>query len=208
MNIPNNLLKRYLRNVYFFCGTACGGKTTISKAFAKKHDFLWLAEDTLNELMEEAAEPNHQTAWRSRPADWETYFNRPHEEYHRWLTECGNEMLPLVILELIRLSANAKVAVDMVGMPPKIAMELTEPERIAFLVATPERVTREYYDRPGHRAVYECIMGLRDPEAALANTNKTLAHGTRLLLDELYQSGLFYVMRDDESTVEKTLASV
>ena len=25
MNIANNLLKHYLRNVYFFCGTACGG---------------------------------------------------------------------------------------------------------------------------------------------------------------------------------------
>ena len=33
MNIPNNILKHYLRNVSFFCGTACGGKTTISKAY-------------------------------------------------------------------------------------------------------------------------------------------------------------------------------
>ena len=29
MNIANNILRRNLQNVYFFIGTACGGKTTM-----------------------------------------------------------------------------------------------------------------------------------------------------------------------------------
>ncbi len=208
MNIANNILKHYLQNVLFFCGTACGGKTTISKAFAEKHGLIWLDEDTLNKQMAHIAEPAYQPAWCSRPTDWEVYFNRPYKEYHQWLSDCSDEMLPMELLELIRLSANQKVAVDMYNMPPRLAMELTEPNRIVFLVTTPERVVRDYYDRPGHRAIYDCIMGLRDPEAALTNCNKMLIHGNQLFLDELYTSGLFYIMRDDTSTVENTLMLV
>ena len=208
MNIPNNPLKHYLRNVYFFCGTACGGKTTISKAFAEKHDFFWLDEETLNEQMNTVAQPENQPAWCSRPTDWEVYFNRPYKEYHQWLSDCGDEMLPMELLELIRLSADQKVAVDMYNMPPETAPRLTEPNRIVFLVTTPERVVRDYYNRPSHREIYDCIMGLRDPEAALENCNKMLAYGNQLYLDELFRSGLFYIMRDDDSTVENTLAQV
>ena len=208
MNIANNLLKHYLRNVYFFCGTACGGKTTISKAFADRHGLVWLDEDTLNKQMADIAEPGHQPAWCSRPTDWEAYFNRPYKEYHQWLSDCGDEMLPMELLELTRLSADRQVAVDMYNMPPKIALDLTEPNRIVFLVTTPERVVRDYYDRPGHREIYDCIMSLRDPVASLENCNKMLMYGNQLYLDELYESGLFFIMRDDSSTVEKTLMHV
>jgi len=206
--IASNILKHYLKNVYFFCGTACGGKTTISKAFAQKHGFIWLDEDTLNKQMAAIADPEYQPAWCSRPIDWEVYFNRPYKEYHHWLSDCGDEMLPMELLELIRLSADQKVAVDMYNMPPKMALELTETNRIVFLVTTPERVIRDYYNRPGHREIYDCIMNLRDPEAALENCNKMLVYGNQLFLDELNQSGLFFIMRDDNSTIKDTLALV
>lgn len=208
MNIPSNILKHYLRNVYFFCGTACGGKTTISKAFAEKHSLFRLDEDTLNKRMADIAKPEYQPAWCSRPTDWEVYFNRPYKEYHRWLSDCGDEMLPMELLELIQLSADRQVVVDMYNMPPSVALEWTEPNRIVYLITTPERVERDYFNRPGHREIYDCIMGLRDPEAALANCKKMLTYGNHLFLEALYQSGLFYIMRDDNSTIEKTLMSV
>lgn len=37
MIIQDNVLKEYLKNVYFISGTPCGGKTTISRALARKH---------------------------------------------------------------------------------------------------------------------------------------------------------------------------
>jgi hypothetical protein len=77
-----------------------------------------------------------------------------------------------------------------------------------FLATTPERVVRDYYNRPGHREIYDCIMGLRNPEATLENCNNMLAYGTQLFLDELYESGLFYIIRDDDSTIENTLSLV
>ena len=208
MNIPNNILKHYLQNVYFFCGTACGGKTTISKAFADKHDMMWLSEESLNKKMADIADPAHQPAWCSRPADWETYFNRPFKEYHQWLSDCGKEMLSLELIELIGGSANRKIAADIYNMPPKMVLEFTEPNRVVFLAAASDRVVRDYFNRPGHTAIYDCIMRLGNPRAALENCYKTLTYGNQIFLDELYQSGLYYIMRDENSTVEDTLALV
>lgn len=37
MIFQDNILKEYLRNVYFISGTPCGGKTTISKAIEAKY---------------------------------------------------------------------------------------------------------------------------------------------------------------------------
>lgn len=39
MKIENNIIKHHLKNVYFIGGTACGGKTTISKVLAEKYGF-------------------------------------------------------------------------------------------------------------------------------------------------------------------------
>lgn len=40
MIFQDNVLKEYLKNVYFITGTPCGGKTTISRTLAKRHDFV------------------------------------------------------------------------------------------------------------------------------------------------------------------------
>jgi hypothetical protein len=158
--------------------------------------------------MRQLAEPAYQSAWCARPTDWETYFRRPYKEFWQWLQDCAAENLQLALLELVRLSARETVAVDLYNMPPGLAMQLTQPDHIVFLVAQPRRVVREYYDRPGHREIYDCIMALRDPEAALANTNQMLEYGARLYWDELLQTGLPYILRGDDSTVERTLALV
>lgn len=36
MIFQDNVIKEYLKNVYFITGTPCGGKTTISRELAKR----------------------------------------------------------------------------------------------------------------------------------------------------------------------------
>lgn len=40
MIFQNNVVREYLKNVYFITGTPCGGKTTISRELGKRHDIL------------------------------------------------------------------------------------------------------------------------------------------------------------------------
>ena len=39
MIFQDNVMKEYLKNVYFITGTPCGGKTTLSHALAQKYGF-------------------------------------------------------------------------------------------------------------------------------------------------------------------------
>ena len=40
MIFQDNIIKQYLKNVYFIAGTPCGGKTTVSRALAKKYGIM------------------------------------------------------------------------------------------------------------------------------------------------------------------------
>ena len=39
MIFQDNVIKEYLKNVYFITGTPCGGKTTVSRVLAEKYGF-------------------------------------------------------------------------------------------------------------------------------------------------------------------------
>mgnify|MGYP000155241385 CR=1 FL=1 len=42
MIFQDNVIKEYLKNVYFITGTPCGGKTTVSRALAESMDLNYL----------------------------------------------------------------------------------------------------------------------------------------------------------------------
>ena len=123
------------------------------------------------------------------------------------MQDCCRELLQLSLIELVKLSTNQTVAVD-IPIPVQTVCELAEPKHVIFLVTTPERVSQDYYNRPGHKEIYDCIMSLSNPQKSLANTNKMLEYSTQVFLDELFNSKMFYIMRDNNSTIECTLAMV
>ncbi len=207
MKIANNILRYYLRNVYFLCGTACGGKTTLSKALAQKHGLLLYEENATYAISKLIADRQNQPAQCTHFPSWEFYFNRPYQQYHQWLQEVAEEQLPVALIELIKLAEHQRVVADM-HMPVQTALSISERERIVFLVAEPDLVVKDYYHRPDHKDFYDCIMALPEPEKALCNISKMLKYGTEMFLKELYQSDVFYLLRDETSTIENRLQRV
>lgn len=45
MNIEDNILKSYLKNVIFISGLACGGKSTMAKALADKYGLFYIKKN-------------------------------------------------------------------------------------------------------------------------------------------------------------------
>ena len=45
MKIENNILKHYLKNVYFITGTAYAGKSTTVKMLAERYDMICCGEN-------------------------------------------------------------------------------------------------------------------------------------------------------------------
>ena len=62
MKIANNIIKEYLKNVYFIAGTPCGGKTTIARALGEKYNIPVYDVDEIFEKHQRISDSKHQPA--------------------------------------------------------------------------------------------------------------------------------------------------
>ncbi len=211
MNIQNNILKRALKNVYFLAGTACGGKTTMSKEISKKYGFIHFNDNWHEENFKDwqsLFDSNYQpfSSARHNVTDWEAYFGRSVEEFLIVKNSRSDyaEYLEFAVIELIRLSQHNKVIAD-ICFPLDLLVELSDYSRIACLLAPAEMVIRDYYDRDDHREFIECIMSLSEPEKKLETQNELFRIGVKKEFDVVKRYNLFNIVRNEESTIPNTL---
>lgn len=204
MNIADNILKHHLRNVYVITGHACGGKTTASRYLAEKYGLILLDWDAQFPEYQALADPRHQPAMsrRTQFTSWEEYFMRPPAEYAAWLNATMREQEEMVIAHLIRLSGQAgdrKIIVD--GFfDVQTLKRISDYSRVVFLLASEEVVRREYFNRECKRDMHACIMGLKDPEAALENVFRTILYGAEESEREIRESGFKWFKRERTGT--------
>ena len=213
MKIANNLLKRNLKNVYFLGGTACGGKTTMGKAIAEKYGIVHFDDnyhhghyDIFRNLWEAKYQPHSVRMRDIRAKSWEDYFARL-ANGEDILDKATLEHLEFILLELVKLSQNQKVVADL-HLPTDLAKEISDYNKVAFLITSPENVVKGYYRRDDHSDIYDLIMSLDDPQTSLDNLHKAMYDGTKRDGEKIKESGCYYIMRDENSTVEKTLAQL
>ena len=74
MIFQDNVIKEYLKNVYFISGTPCGGKTTISRALAKKHSLLVYDIDEHFKRHQQISSPIFQPSMNKVFKDADAFF--------------------------------------------------------------------------------------------------------------------------------------
>ena len=214
MNIANNILKHSLKSVFFLVGTACGGKTTMANELSKKYGFIHF-NDNWNEgnfkvwqsVIDEKYQPNSA---KREEIDWEKYFSRSVEEFLADKNDShgANEQLEFSIIELVKLSQTDKVIADVWIEDFDFLMEISDYNRIACLLAPGELIIRDYYMRDDHKDFTKCIQSLTDPERKFETQNELFRVGAKEMAEKAKKCGLFSIMRDEESTVEDTLAAL
>ena len=211
MNIAENILKHNLQNVYFLTGTACGGKTTASKALCEKYGFIHFNdnwhEDSFK-IWQSIIDKKYQkrASKRQEVTDWEAHFGRSIEEFLAEGDYNGyDEYLEYAIIELIKLSQNNKVVADVL-VPMKLLVEISDYNRIACLLAKPELVTCENYGkREDHREFLECLLSLKEPEKKIAVQDELFRIGVESIYEDVKKYNIFNIIRTEDSTVENTL---
>jgi hypothetical protein len=210
MNISENILKHNLRNVYFLTGSPCGGKTTMCRALAEKYGFTFFNSNHREPgfaSWTEICQSDYQPVSSARTDDWERFFNRSTEEYVVWLDAAIAEYSEYVMIELIKLAQTHTVVTD-IDLPVPLLKQITSHKRVACMLTTPDLVVRDFYQRKDHRDIYDCIMSLRDPQKALENNKAVLRHVCERANEEARRAGWFCIFRDEDSTVEKSLAQL
>lgn len=212
MNIANNILKRSLQNVYFFVGTACGGKTTMGRKLAEKYGFTYFS-DNWNEpnwkvwesIIDEKYQPHSHNG--GKPMSNEEYFGRSVEEFlaDKRGSQATKESIEFSIVEIIKLAQHNTVVADIWIEDFDFLLEISDYNRIACLLAPGELIIRDYYQRDDHIAFTRAIQSLENPEQKFEVQNELFRIGAKKMAEQAKKYSLFSIMRSEESTVENTL---
>ncbi len=135
MKIENNVLKHYLKNVYFITGTAYAGKSTAVKMLAEKYGMVLCGENYHMAVSDSVATPETypDLCYNKSLTDWADFVTRTPEEYERWIYSVGREAAEFEIAELISISKDKKVIVD-TNIPLDVLKEISDYNRVAVML--------------------------------------------------------------------------
>lgn len=207
MIFQDNVIKEYLKNVYFISGTPCGGKTTISRELAKRHKVLVYDMDEQFENHQKISNSAFQPSMNKVFKDADEFFGRTVAEYKKWLIDNTREQLDFILFDLIRLSQNQLVLCDC-HLTVEEAEKFTEASRIVFLIKEPSNLVDDYCNRPDHQGFSEFINSASDTEKAKAICNATLKSLNEKKCIDIKNSDYYWIERTPKSTVDETVEKV
>lgn len=207
MLFQDNILKEYLKNVYFVTGTPTGGKTTISRALGEKYGIQVYDIDEMFPTHQMMSDPEHQPSMNKDFADADEFFGRSVEEYRNWLITNTREQLDFVLLDLIRLSKDKKIICDC-HLTMEQAAILSDPSRVVFMIKEPTALVDDYCNRPDHQGFNEFIHSATDFESAKRTCNETLRSLNADNYVKIKESKYFWLERDTNRSVEDTVSIV
>ncbi|MCR4648251.1 MAG: ATP-binding protein [Lachnospiraceae bacterium] len=207
MIFQDNIIKEYLKNVYFITGTACGGKTTLTKALVKKYNLPVYVIDERFEEHQAISDSIHQPNMNRQFKDADEFFGRSVEEYKKWLLENGREQLDFILLDLIRLSQNQIYLCD-IHCADEEVMKFSDPSRVVFMLKYPEAIVDEYSNRPDHKPFHDFLHSATDYEKAKATCNETLYSLNIDFYNFVKNSDYFWLERDNNRSVDETVEIV
>lgn len=207
MIFQDNIIKQYLKNVYFITGTPCGGKTTISRELGKKYNVPVYDVDEKFPIHQHMSEKAYQPAMNQKFNNADEFFGRSVEEYRDWLISNTREQLDFVILDLIRLSENGIVLCDC-HLTIEEAELITEPSNIVFMLKNPSDLVDDYCNRPDHQDFSDFIHSSSDFEKAKATCNETLRSLNEKRYHDIKRSNYFWLEREVGRSIEETVKLV
>lgn len=214
MKIENNILKHYLKNVYFITGTAYAGKSTTVRMLADRYDMVFCGENYHSKVSDIVATPDVQPdiCYLKGLADFKDFVLRSPEEYERWMFSAGREAAEFEVAELLSISRDRKVIAD-TNIPIDVLKEISDHHHVAVMLSPQSMSVERFFDRsdPEKRFILNVIESCENPEAAMENYRRGLALiNSQKHYDEYVNSGFFTVVRQDtkEDTREEVCDAI
>lgn len=201
MKIENNILKHYLKNVYFITGTAYAGKSTTVKMLAERYDMVFCGENYHSKVSDAVATPDAQPdiCFLKTLTDWKEFVTRTPEEYERWIYSTSKEAAEFEVAELISISQDRKVIVD-TNIPVGILKEISNYNHVAVMLSPLSMSVDRFFDRsdPEKQFLLNVIESCEDSKMVMENYRQglELINGQKHY-DEYANSGFFTVVRQD-----------
>lgn len=201
MKIENNVLKHYLKNVYFITGTAYAGKSTAAKMLSERYGMQLCGENYHMAVSDAVATPqtHPDLCYNKQLTDWRDFVKRSPEEYERWIYAVGREAAEFEVAELIARATKGKVIVD-TNIPLDILKEISDYDHVAVMLSPQSMSVQRFFDRsdPDKQFLLGVIESCEDPLAVMENYRQGLALVNSQAHYRAYaESGFFTLVREE-----------
>jgi len=199
-------------NIYFFNGTAYAGKSTMVRLLAEKHGGIACGENYHDALLAELDSREFPCLTYTRDLqDWHDFVRRTPDEYEAWVKGVTKECERLELRILAELSAQGKPIFVDTNISLDTLREISDRDHVLIMLADPDISVKRFFERPDREKqfLYRLMMEESDPQAALENFRQCLSRiNSRENYEEFLNSGFRVILRDENRTVEETLALV
>jgi len=204
IEIESNILRYYLRNVYFINGTAYAGKSTMAAMLAKKYGMVHCGENYHLKNCDKFVTPEYQPfiGYFQTMKSWQEYINRTPDEYVKWIDGSSCEAAQIEIAELLRIPDGKKAIVD-TNIPLEVLRELSDYHHVAVMLSPQSMSIDRFFDRSDDEKQFllEQIHLSENPEKTMDNFKKCLAGVNSMeRYNEFLNSGFFTIIREETTT--------
>lgn len=214
IQISDNIIRHYLRNVYFINGHSYAGKSTMVKMLAERYDMLTCGENYHDAFPREKLSRWKQPglSYFDTMSGWEEWLNLTPEEHWNWTDHVSQECIEIEIMELVGLSASGKKVIVDTNIPPDVLREISDYNHVAIMLCDPPDIcATRFFDRddPDKKFMMDQIKLCRDPDATLKNFNSWALYHPPTEID-WYHTGFFTYTRSDfeNDTREEMIAAL
>ena len=199
-------------NAYFINGTAYAGKSTMVKLLAQRHGGI-ACEENYHDAYPDKLDPAEFPCltYTRDLKDWRDFVRRSPEEYEAWYDGVTKECEVLELRMLPGICRQGKPLFVDTNISPETLRTVAAPGHVLIMLADPEISVRRFFDRPDREKqfLYRLLLDEPDPETAMENYRRGLMRiNSPARFDRFLHSGFPVLLRDEDRTVEETLALV
>lgn len=207
MKIENNIIKENLKNVYFVCGNACAGKTTMARMLAEKHNFVLYDMDEMYHAHRAIANSVNQPDTCYHGKNFHEQWTRSIEEQARWNMNSLKEQSEMVFIDLMKRSENQTIVADVL-FSPDYSFDIVDYNHLIFLTVDKKAIRETYFNRPEKREFYEFVKQQELADLYFENIFRSLELTNELEQEAMKKSGLFMLQRTKDLPKEQMLYEI
>lgn len=214
IQISNNLIRHYLRNVYFITGHSYAGKSTMVRMLSERYGMIHCGENFNDAFPREKLDRWKQPGlcYFDTMSGWTEWLNQTPEEHFRWTSQVGRECVEIEILELVKRAASGQKVIVDTNIPVEVLRAISDYDHVAIMLCDPPDITaKKFFDRddPDKKFMMDRIKECPDPEATLANFRAWFTYHPPEETDWAH-TGFFSLTRSDfeNDTREEMLAAL
>ena len=200
----------YFENAYFVIGCAYAGKSTLVKELAKKFNGLACEENYHDNYPGELDSKEFPCLTYTRDLeDWHDFIRRSPQEYKAWIDGVKKECETIELRMLPEICSQGKPVFVDTNISIETLRKIAPANHTLVMLADSQISVRRFFDRPDaeKQFLYQLIMEEPDPEKAMENYRQGLELiNSQESYDELENSGFNVIYRDENRTIEQTMA--